>query len=1444
MREKLIALTPPEFPSENIGLEGGDFLRVDQLVLLAHSYGVGCCVHLDNGTSLCDNEIKPRVHVLLTGVDDSNTVGHYQALVVDTEKIKLEEDLFDDEVEYAELVDDLIGKLPVGFDKFYDGNLRSYTRLVELDNLDLLKDKYHTVTEFEVKNIGSYQFLKNRIEKFRGINLHKIDLPFEIIVGNYKEFDFMRGNAVLDSGLVIIELGNENFDSVYSISSVLSEGGDLIIVVKDVKNFLDDKLLNFCYDAFSSVTKHVIGTCRLVNDEMIIFCRHLNVIQYSVKFHSRQHNFKNVYNNYLKSKFQILSAINGYDLVKERYSNLGKYRIVIDKDGQDMRGMTSEQQLAKLDSLTKHFEKFKNICVWVYRIIRHSGCVSFSENFKNILRPKYKNKLKYLGNRGLKKNFFEKKIERHAVGKGKFLNNKSYLNNDVVVPREIITERNIRNKQVVDKFIDFAIRQDDREKEKSKEKERVEKFKNEKHVIDDGLKNDKNVKCDLITLDENCEGTWDKKSAYEIVNIHEINNNTINENFRYIFDSLVFKDYCVRNCVDNEKRFVAAFPGYGVVYEDDLMFSSCNYYDRYNWCYDGKNFIPSSDNEHYALVSEDTAVNLPSHFINFSRSIILNNNLDFKDVIKFVQGVPGCGKTTYIIDRCKDNDLVLTVTRSARDDFERRYKNKFVIKGEKKIKNIKTVDSFLINYKNEKYDKVYFDEAFMVHAGNVILVALLTGCIEMYCLADALQIPYVERNKELVDQVRYASLTDNYYPTEIVMHSYRIPKDVARAVSPFYNKKYNSNVTTSNEIITSLALTNAFNGFERDHPVVYMSFTQSEKRELLDMGLKNCYTVHEFQGQQSEHVIMYRSVEKESNPIYSNEAYVIVALTRHTVSFVYYTKAPNDMLSNIIRKSMRGGGVCIGNYVNTQMGMSLYNRFGVSNGITYEYDREENFDFEFLSEKFYEVDGGIEILQDYYDLFVPGSSFVDNEYQCEKILDSDLNWHFEFGSLDVTRARVLKDDRVFARPNLHTNMYKKRKNFLDEHLLALKKRNLAVPQLQGLYNIGKTKDVIVSRFFSNYFDENRLLDTDTPIEFCMNDLEKWLSKQTPAVINSLKEGDCINDVDASVYEFLIKPSPKPNMLPTGTNVYPALQTICAHPKLFNSYFGPLVTKMKEKILYALRDKFIINTDLSVNDFMKKLNTICRPTDVYGMDILEYDASKFDKSQGYLALEVEIEIMRRFGFPEIVLSKWKEAHEQSYIKDYGTGMKVKLNYQRKSGDSMTLLGNTIITMSTLSMVYDLDDAVFGLFVGDDSLIVGKNFCTNMSRTITGITNIEIKLFRYNSYYFCSRFLLDVDNCWVMVPDPLKLLTKLGRHDLVDEQHAREYRVSIFDNSKMYFDYRVVDAIGFFMCDRYGIYRDWAPFFAVLIKYLYSDDKFFELYNFDMCDWKGIRPKLDI
>lgn len=83
---------------------------------------------------------------------------------------------------------------------------------------------------------------------------------------------------------------------------------------------------------------------------------------------------------------------------------------------------------------------------------------------------------------------------------------------------------------------------------------------------------------------------------------------------------------------------------------------------------------------------------------------------------------------------------------------------------------------------------------------------------------------------------------------------------------------------------------------------------------------------------------------------------------------------------------------------------------------------------------------------------------------------------------------------------------------------------------------------------------------------------------------------------------------------------------------------------------------------------------------------------------------------------------------------------------------------------------------------------------------------------------------------MVPDPLKLLIKLGRRDLVNTQHVEEYRRSLVDLLGVYSIVVIDGPLQQAMDERYGRGNTCVgELLSTIVSFINSEDNFSSLYN---------------
>ncbi|UPT53734.1 MAG: hypothetical protein 1 [Bactrocera oleae negev-like virus] len=874
------------------------------------------------------------------------------------------------------------------------------------------------------------------------------------------------------------------------------------------------------------------------------------------------------------------------------------------------------------------------------------------------------------------------------------------------------------------------------------------------------------------------------------------------------------------------------------------------------------------------------------HGIELSSLYNLNDIAKFKlPEIKIVQGVPGAGKTEFILksNENKDNNLLLTVTKEARNDMRRRAEKRkdFRMAVED---HVRTVDSVLLNgCTNIQVDELWLDEALLVHAGTWFWLAEVTNCNTLVIVGDKAQIPYINRDGKICVYSKFECVKNSI---ELSVNR-RNPLDV---VSWLHNERfYPFDVTGTSSVLHSVNVLNINgpNDIPTDYNATYLTFTQGEKSTLINSGFVNIFdgdencinrknvkkvcTIHEYQGSQNKKIILVRLINKHADTIYSSKPHQLVAITRHSAEFLYCTVV-KDTMCEIIQKINRYSDMVIKSRISDLKGGStriikpdsatimyqqnkewreILSRNGQTGYIpTYFYVKHE---FDEINKDFddFSTGGDYNAVQTFIDHLLPGSSTEFNEHDhnhfeyTKQILEGEV-------SIRLTMPTFKKYDylvpkiRSAIQPPLHLSQKLSLKAFLE--------RNGNVPQLQGLVD-----DFSVAKELMNDFV--KLLDrkpkyNEHLIIPNIKSMENWMRTQPQSIVNQIISEDHFQDIEMNLYDFIIKSLPKIDLEYNSQLRYKAPQTIAFQKKTVNSIFCPLLKDFMDRVIYSLNDNIVLYNSMSPEEFAQLLD-IRFPLSKYKKcnKFLEIDFSKYDKSQGLTLLIFEAILLEYFGLPLYYIKIWIIMHRYTTLIDHKNGLSANIQYQRKSGDAGTWRLNTLVQVALLNNVYKLYDHIsldscVCLFSGDDSLIFHERTIDMIEeRTYSLQTkfNMEAKIVNYKVPYFCSKFLIHDGNKWLFVPDFLKLCVKLGRKDMVDEEHVEMYRISFLDNL-YYFRFRrnwifINEAIN----DRYKVKGEHDYAFDNLVKIALSRERFKNLYYCGIGFVKGnitTKPNLEI
>lgn len=761
---------------------------------------------------------------------------------------------------------------------------------------------------------------------------------------------------------------------------------------------------------------------------------------------------------------------------------------------------------------------------------------------------------------------------------------------------------------------------------------------------------------------------------------------------------------------------------------DEMMTMNCNASDKNRLMLCGK----------YTVLMQE-----PNLLKNTSVSKVMFEGFTIPQ-IDMVVGVPGCGKTTFILNEHNKGDLVLTSSSEGATDIRERLAKFKKENADKFKRDYRTIDSYLLNSR-EEYENVWIDEALMKHPGEIFLVCLFSKCKTLHLLGDPNQIGYINRLGTV--SIRFGDFKKFFSPTRTLKTSYRCPQDVMAALYDRYEGGTKS-ASRERRTMSSRPFTTV-NAIPKDNnQYKYLVFKQSEK-ELLKRSCYNVSTVHEFQEKQAENIIAVRTSTKEKEEIYNSPSHILVMMSRHTKSFTYYTPVMDDLKrivnrrysDNVLNKVQLdiGGGATseISKEIDKEIvGLKLSpvaetDCVYVNKFLMKFTERSEHkllpiyggglYNREVIYEKILNnTEFGVEALMTYHDMLLPGNSYHDHYLDNINMLNSELD--LELTDIMITEdrrpTRIALYDKL--KPILKTMMPTARRTSQIESIMALNKRNMAVPDLDGLGDPHALGERLLTQFKYSYFDETKLWMLNeferTPIEPNSEALEEWLKIQDPSVRKLIVGPDTDPlEWNWNTYKFMIKSTVKPTLDVTAPFVNNALQTIACQEKYHNAVFCPIFREMDRRIEMLYKDKFKVFTRTNNEEFCSKLEEILLPPWLFekfisdGAAMLEIDISKYDKSQGLAALIFDCLMMKMLGVSDFFIGLWFKSHAHTTLIDKENGVKYKVDYQRKSGDASTFSQNTRFLMAVVATMFDMSEVLFGMFAGDDSwLLIKANF----------------------------------------------------------------------------------------------------------------------------------------
>jgi len=355
-----------------------------------------------------------------------------------------------------------------------------------------------------------------------------------------------------------------------------------------------------------------------------------------------------------------------------------------------------------------------------------------------------------------------------------------------------------------------------------------------------------------------------------------------------------------------------------------------------------------------------------------------------------------------------------------------------------------------------------------------------------------------------------------------------------------------------------------------------------------------------------------------------------------------------------------------------------------------------------------------------------------------------------------------------------------------ELLLGLIKRNMDAP-LNIVSNrreklINKTLKKFLNTFCRKNLDVELMTYIENPVSIVQTALTLFMETKDPNYIRSIANNPVdITELDPARYNLMPRVDLKTKV--EDIDHYDKIQTVVYQERQFNAIFGSIFNVIKKRLKSILLPNVAYTDGMSfpeVQDFIR------RHEDSRKSYYLENDFSSYDKTQTDTTFQIEYALWRTLGVDPGLLQYWIDGHIDTYVVSSTLGVRIMLQYQRKSGDVTTSLGNTVVNMMTVCAVYDVIMFKYAVFSGDDSLIA-LTFAPS-HRDVAPIFikdfNLSAKMLVFTTHgYFLSHFIFKNHDQSYFIYDPYKMLIKIGR-PLVNLDVLPELFTSYGDTVKAY------------------------------------------------------------
>lgn len=432
---------------------------------------------------------------------------------------------------------------------------------------------------------------------------------------------------------------------------------------------------------------------------------------------------------------------------------------------------------------------------------------------------------------------------------------------------------------------------------------------------------------------------------------------------------------------------------------------------------------------------------------------------------------------------------------------------------------------------------------------------------------------------------------------------------------------------------------------------------------------------------------------------------------------------------------------------------------------------------------------------------------------------------------DTSFIKKLKKKPLY-KPVLRTGQPPLRPRTLRQGLLCLQKRNCDVPDNNVIIDPATVQENF-SKFTEAYFHDqvNFSEFENNPIDIDEKNVLEWMTGSKPEKLARLGPLAPVEDYEWIKYQMMIKTEPKNKLEIGATKEYLALQNIVHNIPKVTAFWSSIFKELFRRFESCLKPNICVLIRKNAQEISEFFSKWLNPSN--DSKKLEVDFSKYDKSQQEFCLLTETFIMKKLGLKQNLIEAWRQFHTITSATDYQSGIQAKFLYQRKTGDSFTCFGNTLVSMSALAACFDMKDLICAAFVGDDSLVFFNDlpYVQDGERDLRLMYNLESKVIIEGAPYFCSSFLVSNGSKYALIPDPLKRLERLGKCIYSTDEYAslHERWVSFGDQLQVLHDYAFYNSLCHAISSKYLIYENIEIVLICLYSLIKSEKKFNQLFK---------------